>query len=127
MTARHRSTCPRMDSKVGVIDAPRDYAHVIGGLPDNVEFDEESWKGCAVTLWFVEEPDAFLAALPKMRRAAAISKLWVAWRKKAACKDSLLNETTIRETAIESGLVDYKICSLNETWSGLCFALKKVT
>ena len=113
--------------KVAVIDAPRDYARVIGALPDDVEFDEESWNGCAVTLWFVEEPEAFLSALQKMRRAAAVSKLWVAWPKKAARKDCLLNETMIRETAIGSGLVDYKICSLNETWSGLCFALKKPT
>jgi len=113
-------------SKVAVIDAPRDYARVIGGLPDDVEFDEESWNGCAVTLWFVEEPESFLAALPKMRRAAAVSKLWVAWPKKAARKDSLVNETIIRDMAIENGLVDYKVCSVNETWSGLCFALKKV-
>jgi CheY-like chemotaxis protein len=112
-------------SKVAVMDAPRDYARVIGTLPDGVEFDEESWNGCAVTVWFVEEPEAFLSALPKMRKAAAVSKLWVAWRKKAARKDSLLNETIIRDTAIENGLVDYKICSVNETWSGLCFALKK--
>ena len=112
-------------SRVAVIDAPRDYARVIGAVPDEVEFDEESWQGCAVTLWFVEEPEAFLLALPKMRRAAAVSKLWVAWPKRAARKDSLLNETIIRETAIGSGLVDYKICSVNETWSGLCFALKK--
>jgi len=112
-------------SKVAVIDAPRDYARVLGALPDDVEFDEESWNGCAVTLWFVEEPEAYLAALPKMRRVAAAGKLWVAWKKKSARKDSLLNETIIRETALENGLVDYKICSLNETWSGLCFALKK--
>jgi hypothetical protein len=112
-------------SRVAVMDAPRDYARVVGILPEGVEFDEESWKGCEVTLWFVEEPEAFLLALPRMRNAAAVSKLWVAWPKKAARKDSLLNETIIRETAIGSGLVDYKICSVNETWSGLCFALKK--
>lgn len=112
-------------AKVAVIDAPRDYARVIGALPDDVEFDEQSWKGCTVTLWFVEEPEAFLAALPKMRRAAAVSRLWVAWPKKAARKDSQLNETIIRDLAIENGLVDYKVCSVNETWSGLCFALKK--
>jgi methylmalonyl-CoA mutase cobalamin-binding subunit len=112
-------------SRVAVIDAPRDYARVIGDLPEGVDFDEESWAGCPVTLWFVEEPESFLAALPKMRKAAAISKLWVAWPKKAARKDSQLSETFIREMAIESGLVDYKICSINQTWSGLCFALKK--
>ena len=122
-TAQKLGIAPQ--SRVAVIDAPRDYARVLGMLPEEVECDEESWHGCAVTVWFVEHPDTFLAALPGMRRAAAVSKLWVAWPKKAARKDSLLNESTIREMAIESGLVDYKICSVNETWSGLCFALKK--
>jgi hypothetical protein len=127
----------RAGVKVAVVDAPRDYARVIGVLPEAVEFCEracsesgadsggESSTGCAVTVWFVEEPEAFLTGLPKMRRAAATSKLWVAWPKKAARRDTLLNETMIRDMAIESGLVDYKICSVNETWSGLCFALKK--
>jgi CheY-like chemotaxis protein len=113
-------------ARVAVIDAPRDYARVMGTLPENVEYDENQWAGCAVTVWFVEEPEAFLAALPKMRRAAMTSKLWIAWPKKAARKDSLLSENLIREMAIENGLVDYKVCSINETWSGLCLALKKV-
>jgi CheY-like chemotaxis protein len=115
-------------SKVAVIDAPRDYARVIGPLPEDVEFVEEtpeSHADRAVAIWFVEEPEPYLAALPRMRRVAASCKLWVAWPKKAARKDSLLSETLIREMAIESGLVDYKICSINETWSGLCFAVKK--
>ena len=113
-------------SKVAVIDGPRDYARVIGVLPERVEFAEESGSDCAVTIWFVQDPEAYLSALPEMRRLAATSRLWVAWPKKTARKDSLLNENLIRELAIESGLVDYKVCSVNETWSGLCFALKKV-
>ena len=114
-------------ARVAVIDGPRDYAQVIGTLPEGVEFDEESREGCTVTVWFVEDPEALLAALPKMRKAAAKSRLWVAWPKKAARKDSLLSENLVREMGIENGLVDYKICSLNHTWSGLCFALKKET
>jgi CheY-like chemotaxis protein len=113
-------------SKVAVLNAPRDYARVIGDLPERVEFDEESTAGCAVTIWFVEDPETYLAALPKMRRLAQNTKLWIAWPKKAARKDSLLNENLIRDMAIENGLVDYKVCSVNATWSGLCLALKKV-
>lgn len=112
-------------SRVAVVGAPRDYLRVIGDVPDGVEFDEHSVKDCAVGIWFVEEPDVYLAALPKMRRAAASMKLWVAWPKKSARKDSTLNETLIREMAIEHGLVDYKVCSVNATWSGLCLAVKK--
>lgn len=122
------------DSRVAVVDAPRDYARVIGDLPEGAEVEEKSSDDavtdflaaeCKVTVWFVEEPDAFLAALPKMRRIAPASRLWVAWPKKAARKDSLLNENLIREMALQNGLVDYKVCSVNETWSGLCLALKK--
>jgi CheY-like chemotaxis protein len=114
-------------SRVAVVDGPRDYAHVIGALPEGVEFDEEGGSGCAVTIWFIEDPDVYLASLPKMRRIAGKSKLWVAWPKKAARKDSLMNENLIREIALENGLVDYKVCSVNETWSGLCLAVKKAT
>lgn len=112
-------------SKVAVLNAPRDYARAIGDLPARVEFDEESTTGCAVTIWFVEDPETYLAALPKIRRLAGKTRLWVAWPKKAARKDSLLNENLIRDMAIENGLVDYKVCSVNATWSGLCLALKK--
>jgi CheY-like chemotaxis protein len=117
----------RAGARVAVVDAPRDYARVIGVLPDGAELVESSSPdpATAVTIWFVEEPESFLAALPKMRRAAAESKLWVAWPKKAARPDSLLTENVIRGMAIERGLVDYKVCSVNETWSGLCFSVKK--
>ena len=117
-------------ARVAVVDAPRDYARVIGSLPEAVELVEISSSGmeaAAVTVWFVEEPEGFLAALPKMRRIAGKSKLWVAWPKKTARPNSLLSETMIREMAIERGLVDYKICSVNETWSGLCFSVKKTS
>ncbi len=126
---RGRTTAQKLGiaagSKVAVVDAPRDYGRVIGLLPDGVEFSEDSWKGCAVTVWFVEEPEALMTALPRMRRAAAVCRLWVAWPKKTAQKDSLLSENMIREAAIASGLVDYKVCSVNERWSGLCLAVKK--
>jgi hypothetical protein len=112
-------------AKVAVINPPRDYARAMGAVPDGVDFVEESCAGCAVTIWFVEEPESFVAALPKMRQVASKSKLWIAWPKKAARKDSLLNENMIRELAIENGLVDYKVCSISPMWSGLCLALKK--
>jgi len=111
--------------RVAVVTAPRDYARVIGDLPDGVEFDEESTATCGVGIWFVEEPETYLSALPQMKRAAARLKLWVAWPKKSARKDSLLNENLIRDMALEHGLVDYKVCSINQTWSGLCLAVRK--
>jgi len=50
---------------------------------------------------------------------------WIAWPKKTARKESTLNENIIRDAAIEAGMVDYKVCSINETWSGLCLAVRR--
>jgi hypothetical protein len=51
--------------------------------------------------------------------------LWIAWPKKAFGVATDLSENPIREFGLDSGWVDYKVCAIDETWSGLCFARKK--
>jgi hypothetical protein len=110
------------NSRVFVIDPPSGYARAIGELPDGACFEEESVGGCAVALWFVHGIAEFQAVLPRMRALAAHSRLWILWRKS---KQDGVNGNIIRAGAIDVGLVDYKICSLNETWSAMVFAVKK--
>ena len=109
-------------SAVAVMNAPRGYSHALGELPDGVEIFEDSSAVHPVTLWFVLDLETLLAALPRMRAIAAKTKLWIVWRKG---KEGRIAQNTIRETAIEGGLVDYKICSLDAQWSGILFARKK--
>jgi hypothetical protein len=106
--------------KVGVIDPPPDYGRVIGKVPEGALL-EENCEG-KLTLWFVHDFARLQAELPAMRRAAAHSRLWILWRK---AKQDGLDGNVIRRGAIELGLVDYKICSVNETWSAMAFAIKK--
>jgi hypothetical protein len=119
-------------SKVALFDAPRNYAQVLGELPSAVELEEYPRHACAVTLWFVRDIDAYQAALPRMSRKAAGTKFWVLWPKASAIKktqlskDASITETLVRNCALDSGLVDYKVCSVDFTWSGLLFAAKKV-
>jgi CheY-like chemotaxis protein len=115
----------REGAKVAVFDPPRDYAKVIGALPAGAEFTEDDADGCAVALWFVRDAAGYQAALPDMRRIAGQSKLWILWQKQSGGKQSGISSQTIREEAIAMGLVDYKVCSVNETWSALAFARKK--
>lgn len=110
------------NSRVFVIDPPSGYARAIGELPAGACFEEESAAGCALSLWFVHGIAEFQAALPRMRALAARSRLWILWRKS---KQDGLNGNIIRGGAIDVGLVDYKICSINETWSAMVFAVKK--
>jgi hypothetical protein len=110
-------------STVTVVDPPRDYTKVLGDLPPAVEISEDPGQLSAVTLCFVRDPDQLSAVLDLGRRIAGKTKFWICWPKG---KKNGFNDIPIRNSAIALGLVDYKVCSLDPTWSGLAFALKKL-
>ena len=109
-------------STVAVIDAPRDYAAALGELPADVELVEDPSAVHAVTLWFVRDPRVYQAGLRRMQAIADRTRLWVVWRKGST---NGLTQYVVRESAIEAGLVDYKICAVNEQWSAMAFARRK--
>lgn len=120
-----RSTAQKLGIKEGsavmVVDPPRDYLTVLGELPADVEFvDSEA----AVIVCFAHEPHSIRVRISELRAAAGQSKLWICWRKGKSAEGGV-SEGLVRETGIALGLVDYKICSLNEVWSGLLFARKR--
>jgi hypothetical protein len=51
--------------------------------------------------------------------------IWVSWPKKAAHTATDIGEDTIREVALPTGLVDIKVCAIDETWSGLKLVIRK--
>jgi hypothetical protein len=111
--------------KVRVIDPPRDYQGVLGSLPENAMLVEDANQPAPVTLWFVEDPDSFRSRLREMARQAGGTKLWILWRKGRRRSEQAVNEQFLRECALAAGLVDYKVCSVNDTWSGLAFACRR--
>jgi hypothetical protein len=121
-----RTTAQKMGiavgSRVAVIDPPPDYARVLGELPDGASLEEDSGEVLPVTIWFVRDPEEYIRALPRKRSIAARSKFWVAWPKG---KRAGINQFVIRDAALQLGLVDYKICSVNEVWTAMVFAVKK--
>jgi CheY-like chemotaxis protein len=115
----------REGSTVGVIDPPSGYTAAIGELPAGARFDEDPRAACEVTLWFIHDLDGYRSKARRMRALAGATKLWILWRKKSAAPESGLSERVIRETAASVGLVDYKICAVDRTWSAMAFAVKK--
>ncbi len=107
-------------SQVLAIDPPNDYERVVGAMPESAGFVES--PPASVTLWFVHDAGEFEAGLPKRRVFAGNSKLWIVWPK--GRRDGF-NGDFVRARGLKVGLVDYKICSLNERWSGMLFAVKK--
>lgn len=103
-----------------VVDPPRDFPALLGAVPESVDFTEGD---AAVTLWFVHDREGLLDSLRRMRSIAARTRLWLLWRK-GGSGDSL-TQNALRETMREVGLVDYKICAVDQRWSGMLFTRKK--
>jgi len=114
----------RENMRVALYDAPAGYAKILGALPPGASLEEEPEGALAVSLWFVRDPDTYLAGLPRMRELAAKSRFWVVYPKQKS-QTTNLTQFVVRQSAIEIGLVDYKICSVNEIWTGMLFARKK--
>ena len=111
--------------RVGVIDAPRNYDTVLGPLPEGAMLVEDAEESTPVTLWFAERPDTLQSQLRIMARRATRSRLWILWRKGQSRSANVINEKFLRESGLAAGLVDYKVCCVNETWSALAFAVRK--
>ncbi|MEO5924683.1 MAG: DUF3052 family protein [Bryobacteraceae bacterium] len=111
-------------TRVAVFDAPPGYAKIIGTLPEGVSIEEEPDEPAQVTLWFVREAEAYLTSLRTVRQLAAKTKLWVLYPKQKKGITQRITQDDVRESAIAVGLVDYKICSVDETWTGMAFAVK---
>jgi CheY-like chemotaxis protein len=111
-------------STIALIDPPRDALTALGEIPADVRFcDEEEDRD--VTLCFVHDIDSAREKLSGVRRLASKSRLWILWRKKGAAGASGVSGNLIREIGIDLGLVDYKICAVNDVWSAMVFAKRK--
>lgn len=110
------------ESTVALINPPRNVSTVVGELPGGIEFIEQDG---AVTLCFVNSADGLRADMSRVRGLATKTKLWILWRKKSAPGHDGVTDRLVRETGGDLGLVDYKICSVDETWSAMLFARKK--
>ena len=123
---RARTTAQKLGiakgAAVGLLNPPRDYESVLGPLPEGVSLVEGGSRNCSVTLWFVTDPGILRSGLPRTRGLAARSKLWILWPKGG---ETGITQPYIRETANSVGLVDYKICSVNDRWSAMAFATRK--
>lgn len=99
---------------------PRSFLSNLGRLPDGVATTDRVAGKANVAVYFTDK----LAALEKdfMALARAIEPdgmLWIAWPKKASGKATDLTEDVVRRVALERGLVDVKVCAIDDTWSGL--------
>jgi hypothetical protein len=93
---------------------------VIGSLPANVTVTRHPRGRVDVVVAFFtdrRELDKRIAALGRMILPAG--GLWLAWPKRASGLATSVDENVVREVALPLGLVDNKVCAIDDTWSGL--------
>ncbi len=78
-----------------------------------------------MTLWFVRSHRDLENGMQGMKSSGDNGGLWIVWPKKASGVRSDLSQNSVRQAGLAAGLVDFKIASIDETWSGLRFSRRR--
>jgi hypothetical protein len=116
------------NSTVALLGAPKDFEQTLGELPEGVKLKKRADRACDLIIWFVRMRAELYDRIKEMAELTGddgVGGVWIAWPKKASGVASDMTETVVRETGLASGLVDYKVCAIDATWSGLKFAKRK--
>ncbi len=82
--------------------------------------------GLDVVLAFFTSRSKMRSAWPALTRAAEPhGTVWIAWPKRASGVATDITEDVLRDELLPTGWVDNKVCAIDETWSGLRFALRR--
>jgi hypothetical protein len=112
-------------SRVALVNAPNDFESALGELPNNVEFIKRPTKSLDIILFFVLTERALTREFAKLAaKITANGMIWIAWPKKSSGVTTDLSEQRVREIGLDGGLVDVKVCAIDETWSGLKFVYR---
>lgn len=111
---------------VVTIDAPENYPELLAPIPENVSITENRLVGADLIHLFSNTRDGLFAELARaVREIKQDGAIWVSWYKKAAKLPTEITEDTIREAAFPLGLVDVKVCAVDDKWSGLKLVIRK--
>ena len=104
---------------------PSSFLKDLGKLPEGVASSDRLSGKADVVVYFVERRAALERDFPVLAaKLETNGMLWIAWPKKTSGRATDLNENLIRDTGLGFGLVDVKVCAIDETWSGLKFVIR---
>jgi hypothetical protein len=113
------------DSRLYADNAPSDYLKLLDPLPHGVTLVERLAGKVDMVHLFTKEAAELGAKLPRYRnRIEENGVIWVSWPKKAAKIPTDVTEDVVRELALPLGLVDTKVCAVDEIWSGLKLVIR---
>jgi len=112
-------------STVALIRAPKGFEGTLGKLPRDSRVVRRARRSADVTLWFLRSLSDLRDGIETMASIAGDGRLWICWPKRASGITTDVTQNNVRSTGLAVGLVDFKICAIDATWSGLCFTRRK--
>jgi hypothetical protein len=115
----------KANSVVALEGAPNGFRKTLGDLPEGVVLEEDSRGPCDIILWFLRSREDLQHGMKGMAMRTGAGRLWIIWPKKASGVQSDVTQNDVRVIGLAAGLVDFKVCSVDATWSGLAFTKRK--
>jgi hypothetical protein len=105
---------------INLVNAPEYYLQLFTDLPNDLYFGDKENVKIDFIHFFTKSKEEYTSLLPRLKdRITTNGMIWVSWPKKASKVPTDITEDIIRNYAIESGLVDIKVCAVDDIWSGL--------
>lgn len=111
--------------KVALLASPKGFASTLKPLPAKVTFTARPETTVDLFLAFAKSNRELHAHLHAVQEIADRQTLWLIWPKKTSGVKSDLDGNVVRKSGLAAGWVDYKVCSIDDTWSGLAFKRKR--
>ncbi|HEY3040961.1 MAG TPA: hypothetical protein VGJ66_19635 [Pyrinomonadaceae bacterium] len=112
--------------RVGLVNSPEGFPQELGVLPGGVNISTERLpKPLDLILFFAESQQVLRREFPRLaKKLNKNGMLWIAWPKKASGVATDLSDNSVRNIGLDAGLVDVKVCAVNDIWSGLKFVYR---
>ena len=112
--------------RIAWLSAPRGFDALVGDLPGGVTVLRALRPPLDLLVQFATVRRELARRLPRLREAVfPDGAAWVAWPKRSSGVATDVTEDVVRELALPAGLVDVKVCAIDETWSGLKLVVPK--
>ena len=108
-----------------IYQPPKEYFDWLAPIPDDIVVKQKLSADMDFIHLFVKERKIFQNEFVRsMKHLDKAGTLWISWPKKSSKVETDLDENIIREFGLKEGLVDVKVCAIDDTWSGLKFVFR---
>ena len=110
---------------ISLVGAPQRFRETLGELPKDVMLRDGVRNESDLTLWFAKSRRELEDRIQRLKPFSKNAGLWILWPKQSSGLQTDLGQPVVREAGLAAGMVDFKICSIDKTWSGLRFTLRE--